>query len=92
MKKRIYETISRFQIGPLTIRIWCQADPTNFMGFAPARILPLIAEWKERAEHDHIVPVTPQEMRDKLADVSGVSAVEITTEIGIGILAYNDWP
>lgn len=92
MSTRVFETISRHQIGPLSIRLWCIAESDHPSGFVPTDVLALIAQWREQLMFDQTFRLDPREMRDALANTAGVSAVEVTDEAGAGYLAYNDWP
>lgn len=92
MSSRVYETISRHACGPFQIRVWYMAKIFTFCGESSPEVLALIAEWRERIMFEPACPLTPHEMRDRLADLPGVAAVEVADENGSGILAYNDWP
>lgn len=91
MSARVYETISRHQVGPWNIRIWQEAE---ISGLAPggAAVANCLAELHERIMFDSTCDLSINGIRDLLLDLPGVAAVEITDDTGKGCLGYNDWP
>ena len=86
-RMRVYELMRRVEVGPLTIRMWIEAD-----GVCP--------ECEERADELALCARTladeddhPSLLAEKLADtLQGLNAVEVLDESGDGGLVYPDWP
>jgi hypothetical protein len=85
---RVYELMRRVSVGPLTIRLWIDADdgPCE-MCEEHADELALCASTLADEEDE------PMVLAEKLANtLQGLNAVEVTDENGNGGLVYPDWP
>lgn len=84
---RVYELMRKVSAGPLTIRLWIEAD-------GPCE------ECEERADEIALCASTladedddPMILAEKLANtLRGVNAVEVLDESGNGGLVYPEWP
>ena len=85
---RVYELMRRVIAGPLTIRLWIDADDG------------LCEHTEESADELALCAVTladeddpPMVLAEKLANtLRGLNAVEVLDEHGNGGLVYPDWP
>jgi hypothetical protein len=85
---RVYELMRRVAVGPLTIRLWVNADdgPCEHCEEL-ADELALCASTLADEEDD------PMVLAEKLANtLNGLNAVEVTDNNGNGGLVYPDWP
>lgn len=85
---RVYELMRRVSVGPLTIRLWINADdgPCECCEETADEIA-LCASTLADAEDDPLV------LAEKLANtLKGLNAVEVVSESGNGGLVYPDWP
>lgn len=85
---RVYELMRRVVVGPLTIRLWINADdgPYEFCE-ETADELAMCASTIADAEDD------PMLLAEKLANtLRGLNAVEVVDESGNGGLVYPEWP
>lgn len=85
---RVYELMRKVSVGPLTIRLWIDADdgPCECCE-ENADELALCASTLADEEDDPLV------LAEKLANtLKGLNAVEVTDENGNGGLVYPDWP
>ena len=84
---RVYELMRKVTAGPLTIRLWIDAEG-------------LCEECEERADELALCASTladeddaPMMLAEKLANtLNGLNAVEVLDESGSGGLVYPDWP
>jgi hypothetical protein len=85
---RVYELMRKVSAGPLTIRLWIEADD------GPCEHL------EEQADELALCAATladeddpPLMLAEKLANLlRGLSAVEVLDEHGNGGLVYPEWP
>lgn len=83
---RVYEIMRKVSVGPLTIRLWIDADPCD--------------ECEERADELALCAAAladeedePMTLANKLANtLLGLNAVEVVDDKGNGGLVYPDWP
>lgn len=85
---RVYELMRKVSAGPLTIRLWIEADDG------------LCEHLEEHADELALCAATladeddpPMLLAEKLANtLNGLSAVEVLDQHGNGGLVYPDWP
>ena len=85
---RVYELMRKVLVGPLTIRLWIDADDG------------LCEQCEERADEIALCASTladeedpPMLLAEKLANtLQGLNAVEVLDDEGNGGLVYPDWP
>ena len=85
---RAYELMRKVTAGPLTIRLWINADEG------------LCEQCEERADEIALCASTladedddPMVLAEKLANtLQGLNAVEVLDDTGNGGLVYPDWP
>ena len=85
---RCYELMRKVTAGPLTIRLWINADEG------------LCEQCEERADEIALCASTladedddPMVLAEKLANtLQGLNAVEVLDDTGNGGLVYPDWP
>lgn len=85
---RVYELMRKVSVGPLTIRLWIDADDG------------LCEQCEERADEIALCASTladeedpPMLLAEKLANtLQGLNAVEVLDDEGNGGLVYPDWP
>jgi hypothetical protein len=85
---RVYELMRRVSVGPLTIRLWIEADDG------------LCEHCEEHADELALCAATladeeddPMVLAEKLANtLNGLNAVEVVDASGSGGLVYPDWP
>ena len=83
---RVYEIMRKVSVGPLTIRLWIDADPCD--------------ECEERADEIALCAATladeedqPMMLANKLANtLLSLNAVAVIDDKGNGGLVYPDWP
>lgn len=85
---RVYELMRRIAVGPLTIRLWINADDGLCEHCEEmADELALCASTLADEEDD------PMMLAEKLANtLNNLNAVEVTDGDGSGGLVYPDWP
>ena len=85
---RVYELMRQIAVGPLTIRLWINADDGICEHCEEmADELALCASTLADEEDD------PMVLAEKLANtLKGLNAVEVTNNNGNGGLVYPDWP
>lgn len=85
---RVYELMRRVAVGPLTIRLWIDADGGPCEHYEElADELALCAATLADEEDDPLV------LAEKLANtLNNLNAVEVTDSNGNGGLVYPDWP
>jgi len=85
---RVYELMRKVSAGPLTIRLWIEADDA------------MCEHLEENADELALCAATladeddpPMLLAEKLANtLRGLSAVEVLDEHGNGGLVYPEWP
>ncbi len=85
---RVYELMRRVSVGPLTIRLWIDADDG------------LCEQCEEHADEVALCAATladeeddPMVLAEKLANtLRGLNAVEVLDSNGNGGLVYPEWP
>ena len=85
---RVYELMRRVSVGPLTIRLWIDADAA------------LCEQCEEQADELALCAATladeedePMVLAEKLANtLRNLNAVEVLDDNGNGGLVYPDWP
>ena len=85
---RVYELMRKVSVGPLTIRLWIDADdgPCEVCEETADEVA-LCASALADEEDDPLV------LAEKLANIlRGVNAVEVVDAAGNGGLVYPDWP
>jgi len=85
---RVYELMRKVTVGPLTIRLWIDADdgPCE-MCEENADEIAMCASVLADAEDDSMV------LAEKIANtLRGINAVEVLDESGNGGLVYPEWP
>jgi hypothetical protein len=85
---RVYELMRRVVVGPLTIRLWINADdePCEYCE-ETADELAMCASTIADEEDD------PMLLAEKLANtLQGLNAVEVLDDSGNGGLVYPEWP
>lgn len=89
MNTPIYESISRFNIGPWRIRVWREEKELGAGGNGDLRLLTddLVTEMVSSGvipDHEKLLTLYSGKER--------VSAVEVVDELGTGALVYPSWP
>ena len=85
---RVYELMRRVVVGPLTIRLWINADdgPCEYCEETADEI----AMCASALADDEDAPLL---LAEKLANtLRGLNAVEVLDESGNGGLVYPEWP
>jgi hypothetical protein len=85
---RVYEMMRRVVVGPLTIRLWINADdgPCELCEEAADQIALCASALADEED-------SPLILAEKLANtLRGLNAVEVLDESGDGGLVYPEWP
>ncbi len=85
---RVYELMRKVTVGPLTIRLWIDADdgPCELCA-ENADELAMCASTLADEEDEPLV------LAEKIANtLRGINAVEVLDESGNGGLVYPEWP
>jgi len=85
---RVYELMRKVTVGPLTIRLWIDADDGACeMCEENADEIAMCASALADAEDDSMI------LAEKIANtLRGINAVEVLDESGNGGLVYPEWP